>query len=254
MVVLVDFRIRLANSPAWAPSFDALAEKVELISVRQARELFPPECEIDIVVEEGSVKIAVKVLGALYLLVVGYGELRSGAIAMVQDATTLSAYVEKALSDRGASIQKVEVKPVFPQRLVRLLTSIDKASDSTLDEVKLEKTRAQLERLMSSVRTEEDRAFLLEHLPPIPPGLAPGLKEKSSLIEAVPASPPADQPPQAPVRSDDFPAIVDERRRQPPRRENAPRRERRRPVHRRTRIGLTKPEVARRERKGDASS
>ena len=67
MAVLADVRIRLEDVPDWAPTLDSLADQLELLGAGVAGGLFHPEFEIDVLVEEGSVKARLAIPGTLYL-------------------------------------------------------------------------------------------------------------------------------------------------------------------------------------------
>jgi hypothetical protein len=243
MVVLADVRIRLESAPEWAPNLDSLADQLELLGAREARKLFPSDCDIDITVEEGSIKARLAVLGALYLAIGEYGDFRSGLQAVMQDARTLAENVEAIFNERGTAPQKVEIKPTFPGKLNRLLESLVEEEGSSRDGDRLEKARAQLEKLMSSVHDERERSYLAEQLPRVPASSEPSQRDIPSItttIERPPLIHPEKPPPELPQLSDEFLAIVDDRRRRrkPERLSSAraPRAPRHR-VHRRRKIG-----------------
>lgn len=93
------------------------------------------------------------------------------------------------------AIEKVESKPALPEKVKQLLEAVDRSHMLPEHEAtELERLRPELEKLMSSIDNERDKALVIEHLPPIPP-----------------------RPPTAPAEpSDNIPVLPERRRRFPP--------------------------------------
>ena len=74
-----------------------LKNYLEYVAAISAKEHFGFEVDIEILVEEGSIKGWLKVVGILYAGVAAYGSFRSGIDYLVKDSAGFSGYVIERL-------------------------------------------------------------------------------------------------------------------------------------------------------------
>ncbi|AHE50923.1 hypothetical protein AH4AK4_3501 [Aeromonas hydrophila 4AK4] len=139
---------------------------LEELTSKYANLIYDQQTEIYVRLEEGSLKVTLAVVGALYIGIGQYGSFRSGIDYMIKDAKSLNSLVTSEIVKNGmneADIIESKRMHCDPDRIRRVLLSIDrleskkKLSKSDLD-TELSKIRTSVRNICSSL-SEEDIGF-----------------------------------------------------------------------------------------------
>ena len=152
-----------------------LKEYLEYVAAISAKEHFGFEVNIEILVEEGSIKGWLKVAGILYAGVAAYGSFRSGIDYLVKDGRGFSDYViERLHTDTNLpdeSYYRTERRLGTPGRIKRLYPKLDELSE-LLEADYMDSAKAQYEvvqpsitRILEDLDAPEDRKMFLETIP-----------------------------------------------------------------------------------------
>lgn len=152
-----------------------LKNYLEYVAAISAKEHFGFEVDIEILVEEGSIKGWLKVVGILYAGVAAYGSFRSGIDYLVKDSAGFSGYViERLHTDTNLpdeSFYRTERRLCTPGRIKRLYPKLDELSE-LLQADYMDSAKAQYElvqpgitRILEDLDTPEDRKMFLESIP-----------------------------------------------------------------------------------------
>jgi len=168
-----------------------------------AYHLFRQRPQLDIRIEDGSVKVWLSVAGAVYLAIGQYGSFRSGVDQIIEDGKLLKAMVVSDLKKGGLNEEQIlEDKRLIatPDRIRRLLLRIDRFEQSrkNLSVDAREKELAGIIRAVTALLQEmageeKDCELLLGALPrcyhPLPEQLPATKALPSRREEDYPASP-----------------------------------------------------------------
>ncbi len=133
---------------------------------KYANLIFRQQTEVYVRLEEGSLKVTLAVVGALYIGIGHYGSFRSGIDYMIKDAKSLYNLVTSEMVKNGMNEEDIiESKKMHcdPDRIRRVLLAIDrleskqKLSKSELDK-ELSKIRTSVRNICRSL-SEEDAGF-----------------------------------------------------------------------------------------------
>lgn len=148
---------------------------LEYIAAVSAKEHFDFEVDIEILIEEGSIKGWLKAAGWLYAGIAAYGSFRSGIDYLVKDGRGFSDYViERLHTDTDLpdnSFYRTERRLGTPGRIKRLYPKLDEASElfevdyinSAQEELKT--IQPSLSRILRDLDSPEDRQMFLETVP-----------------------------------------------------------------------------------------
>lgn len=136
---------------------------------------FRGERVLTVRVEDGSLKVWLTVLGALYTLTTGYGAFRQGIDYLVSDATkfdqkVISDLVEKINIPRE-KVYRIEKRLGMPGKIQKLLVRVDRLSKQSVsyhhtdvaDELKNIET--EIINILKAIPDEKDRQIFIEALP-----------------------------------------------------------------------------------------
>lgn len=138
-------------------------------------EIYGREIEIQVRVEEGSLKTWVTVAGAIYVVVAGYGSFRSGVDHLVLDARHFgeiiaSRFIEDANIDEG-KVYRVERRLGIPGRIRRLLVKIEKIEQAeytnSIVRRELQELRDEVQGIVDDLDSDKDRRVFLSNLPTV---------------------------------------------------------------------------------------
>jgi hypothetical protein len=185
----------------------ALADIFEEAGLKHARELYGPEAALDIIVDAGSLRGWLGVIGAIYVGIANYPNFRMGVKQLAHDASTFSSDVAsefvKDAHIPDASIYRIERRRAVPGKLDRLLERADDLERrmppliQAERSAEIQKIRSQADRLLKGMDTEEERAFVRDHLPaPVrPTEPADESEEYAVLPKGIPVAPEEDETP-----------------------------------------------------------
>ncbi|MFC1664828.1 hypothetical protein ACFL17_04275 [Pseudomonadota bacterium] len=139
-----------------------------------AEKLFGQVPEYVVYVEDGTVRVWIGVLGTLFVLITGYGSLRSGVDFIVQDAIKFSERVRADIRRSGISdseILRFERRLGVPGKIQRLFHRLDRLDQHGHDLSKTEYKREilsvsrSIHSILEKVDNQRDRDLLTETLP-----------------------------------------------------------------------------------------
>ncbi|SJN39151.1 hypothetical protein [Pseudoalteromonas sp. JB197] len=139
---------------------------LEELTSKYANLIFDQHTKIYVRLQEGSLKVTLAVVGALYIGIGQYGSFRSGIDYMIKDAKSLMNLVTSEIVKNGMSeADIIEKKKMHcdPDKIRRVLLAIDrleskpKISKSDLNK-ELSKIRTSVRNICSSL-SEEDAGF-----------------------------------------------------------------------------------------------
>lgn len=152
-----------------------LKEYLEYVAAISAKENFDFEVDIEILIEQGSLKGWLQVAGILYAGIAAYGSFRSGIDYLVKDGRGFSDYViERLHTDTNLpdeSFYRTERRLGTPGRIKRLYPKLDELSElleaDYMDSAKkqFEVVQPSISRILEDLDAPEDRQMFLETVP-----------------------------------------------------------------------------------------
>ena len=137
---------------------------LEELTSKYANLIYDQQTKIHVRLQEGSLKVTLAVVGALYIGIGQYGSFRSGIDYMIKDAKSLNSLVTSEIIKNGmneADIIESKRMHCDPDKIRRVLLAIDrlesKVSKSNINE-ELSKIRTSVRNICSSL-SEEDAGF-----------------------------------------------------------------------------------------------
>ena len=129
--------------------------------------IYNQETEVHVRLEEGSLKVTIAILGALYIGIGQYGSFRSGIDYMIKDAKSLKELVTSKIVKNGlneADIIESKRTHCHPDKIRRVLLSIERLESKknlTQEEIKkqLSKIKASVRNICSSLSGEDTGLF-----------------------------------------------------------------------------------------------
>ena len=148
---------------------------------------FKTEIYLEVMLEEGSLKVWLTVLGSLAAGISAYGSLRSGIEYMVSDAKAFSEYIIERVKQeidlpRG-SFYRAERRLGLPGRIQRLYPLLEETAkliergNDTSARNRLDHVQDEIQHITSELDEPEDRGILQKLEESIPPPLRKRLPE-----------------------------------------------------------------------------
>ena len=154
---------------------EAVYEYLSFIGNKYAVQIYGQEVDIQVRIEEGSLKAWVTAAGIIYGTISGYGSFRSGIEHLTEDARSFGKIVSaRFIEDSGIEkekIYRVEKRLGIPGKINRLLTRIeeleqaDYSNQLVRDELKA--IHSQVKRIIDDLDSDQDRKLFLSSLPDI---------------------------------------------------------------------------------------
>ena len=120
---------------------------------KYAELIFDQKLELSIHLDEGSLKINIAIIGALYLAIGQYGSFRSGIDYLIKDSKTLTNIVVSELVRNGVSdsdIIESSKHHCIPDKVRRVLLAIDRLeSKKNLSQIEIKK---ELSKIKTSIK------------------------------------------------------------------------------------------------------
>lgn len=142
---------------------------LEELTSKYANLIYDQQTKIYVRLQEGSLKVTLAVVGALYIGIGEYGSFRSGIDYMIKDAKSLMSLVTSEIVKNGLSeADIIEKKKMHcdPDRIRRVLLAIDRLeskariSKSALNK-ELSKIRASVRNICGSLSEEDAGLFAI---------------------------------------------------------------------------------------------
>jgi len=161
-------------------TIDASASEIEAVRTYLAEvgrciaiEVYGQEIEIEIRIEDGSLKAWVTVVGLIWVGVASYGSFRTGIDYLVHDGRQFGEMVtSRFIEDAGLQddkVYRVERRLGIPGRIRRLLVKIEKIENAEYTNpvvrTELEKLRQEVQRIVDDLDTDKDRKIFVSNLP-----------------------------------------------------------------------------------------
>ncbi len=152
---------------------EAVEEYLSFIGKKFALELYGNNLDVNVRIEEGSLKTWVTTAGFIYAGIAGYGSFRSGIDHMNHDGRAFgelvsSAFIEKANVDKER-VYRVERRLGVPGKIKRLLVRIDKLQKATHTNQIVKKELSVLQRevqdIVNHIDSESDAELFVSNLP-----------------------------------------------------------------------------------------
>lgn len=143
---------------------DWLIEYLEQIGKEVALDLFNQDISLYARVEEGSLKLWLTALGALYIGIGQYGSFRSGVDYMVKDGREFSERVIEVLYDKGveqSEVIRTERRLKIPGKVQRLMKQIDRLKSDQVNSKDIEQVKRELMSVLNSIDNEKDRNLIV---------------------------------------------------------------------------------------------
>lgn len=136
------------------------------------KELFGQKVNIEVVVDEGSLKCWLIIVGSLYAAVTSYGSFRTGIDYLIKDSRKLSnKVISTFVNESGipeSQIVRTEKRLGTPGKIKRYIQEIQKANDLLMKpshHSPLEHSVHKAERIIKALDSEEDRRLFIDSLP-----------------------------------------------------------------------------------------
>ncbi len=152
---------------------EAVQEYLSFIGNKYALELYGQELDIQVRVEEGSLKAWVTAAGIIYAGVAGYGSFRSGIDHLANDAKVFgeivsSSFIEEAKIDKE-KVYRVERRLGVPGKIKRLLTKINRLEranyTNSIVQKELGGLREEIQEIVNQIDSEKDAELFVSNLP-----------------------------------------------------------------------------------------
>jgi hypothetical protein len=137
---------------------------LEELTSKYTNLIYDQQTTIHVRLQEGSLKVTLAVIGALYIGIGQYGSFRSGIDYMIKDAKSLKSLVTSEIVKNGmneADIIESKRRHCDPDKIRRVLLAIDrlesKKSKSNINE-ELSKIRTSVRNICNTL-SEEDAGF-----------------------------------------------------------------------------------------------
>ena len=104
--------------------------------------LYRQETDIHIYLEDGSLKINIAIVGALYIAIGQYGSFRSGLESLKNDAKFIESYLVNDMSKNGLSSNKITTRKTnagVSSSLLRLMNRIEKLKEFNKNDEKYQR-------------------------------------------------------------------------------------------------------------------
>ena len=144
---------------------------VELIE-KQSRILFrQQDIKVEVHLEDGSLKVFIRVVGYLYIAIGLYGSFRSGIDYSIKDTQTLYQVIRRDLEKNGLSkslIKQEKVNSGVINKIKRLIVRLEKLEKSVRNNenvnLEIKNIRKYTERILWEIDSEEDRSLVMQEL------------------------------------------------------------------------------------------
>ena len=142
---------------------------LEKLTSKYANLIFDQQTEVHVRLQDGSLKVTLAVVGALYIGIGQYGSFRSGIDYMIKDAKSLKQLVASEIVKNGmneADIIESKRAHCDPDKIRRVLLAIDRLeskpnlSSSDLSK-ELSKVRASVRNICGSLSEEDAGLFAI---------------------------------------------------------------------------------------------
>ena len=159
------------SRPPLAQTREEFADLVERHAYRVGREIYGREPTLELVIEDGSVKVRVAIAAtSIFAFVSSYGSFRSGADHLVADARRFTELVISSVGQeapiRDENIIRIERRLGVPGEIQRLFADLDRLADDRAANPDLAaRVSGQLLELLGEIAEREGRDQLLDEVP-----------------------------------------------------------------------------------------